>query len=112
MEARYLSPDIAAAKVIAGVLDAFFAVAGFPSRNVSWVVLKGHAKVLPIDGPAVDIALLKYGFLSCGKIPAGTYNNEAEIATLNVGALMVVSERLPADIFYTITQSLLREEAQ
>ena len=112
VKAHYLSPDIAAAKVIAGELDAFFAVAGFPSQNVRRVVLSGHADVLPIDDPAVDIALLEYGFLSRGKIPAGTYNNEAEIATLNVSALMVVSERLPADIVYTITQSLWREEAQ
>ena len=84
----------------------FFGVAGFPSQNVSRVVLSGHAEVLPIDGPAVDIALLEYDFLSRGKIPAGTYNNEAEIATLNVSALMVLSERLPADIVYTITQWL------
>ncbi|MEE3092613.1 MAG: TAXI family TRAP transporter solute-binding subunit, partial [Pseudomonadota bacterium] len=100
----YLSPDIAAAKVIAGGLDAFFAVAGFPSQNDSRVVLSGHAEGLPIDCPAVDIALLEWGFLSRGKIPAGTHNNEAEIATLNVSALMVVSERLPVDIVYTITQ--------
>ena len=92
-------------------MDAFFAVAGFPSQNVSRVVLSGHAEVLPIDDPAVDIALLEYGFLSRGKIPAGTHNNEAEIATLNMSALMVVSVRLLADIVYTITQSLWREEA-
>ena len=90
--------------MIAGGLDAFFAVAGFPSQNDSRVVLSGHAEVLPIDCPAVDKALLEWGFLSRGKIPAGTHNNEAEIATLNVSALMVVSERLPVDIVYTITQ--------
>ena len=84
--------------MIAGGLDAFFAVAGFPSQNDSRVILSGHAEVLPVDGPAVDIALLEYGFLSRGKIPAGTYNKKAEIATLNVSALMVESERLPAAI--------------
>ena len=85
-----------------------FALADFPSQNVSRVVLSGHADVLPIDDPAVDIALLEYGFLS----RSGTHNNEAEIATLNMSALMVVSERLPADIVYTISQSLWREKAQ
>ena len=56
VKARYLSPDIAAAKVIARELGAFFAVADFTSQNVSRLVLSGHAEVLPIDGPAVDIA--------------------------------------------------------
>jgi len=112
VKARYLSPDIASAKLIAGELDAFFAVAGFPSQNVSRVVASGHARVLPIDGPAVEIGLLEYGFLSRGSIPAGTYSNKEAIPTLNVNALMVVSERLPADIVYTITQSLWREESQ
>ena len=112
VKARYLSPDIAAAKVIACELGAIFVVVNFPSQNVSRVVLSGHAEVLPIDGPAVDIVLLEYGFPSRGKISASTYINEVEIATLNMSALMVVSERLPAAIVYTITQSLWREVAQ
>ena len=112
VKARYLSPDITAAKVIAREQGAFFALADFPSQNVRRVVLSGHADVLPIDDPAVDIALLEYGFLTRGKIPAGTHNNEAEIATLNMSALMVVSERLLADIVYTIAKSLWREKAQ
>ena len=76
MKVPYLSPDIAAAKVIAGGLDAFFAVAGFPSQNDSRVVLSGHAEVLPIDCPAVDIALLES---SRGKIPLAHMKQKSQL---------------------------------
>ncbi len=110
-KSRYFSPDVAAAKLNMGEIDAFFSVAGYPSSAVSRAIDSGTSHVLPIDGMAVEFMLLEYGFLSRDIIPAGVYGNGADIPTVAVNALMIVSATADEEFIYRLTKALWRKGA-
>jgi len=60
----------------------------------------------------VDILLLEHGFLSQGEMPAGGYGNTAPISTVNVAALLLVSEKMDAERVYRITQAIWSGDAR
>jgi len=108
----YIAPDAAAAKLALGELDAFFIVAGYPALNVSRVVWSKDARVLPIDRAVIAAAIKKHRYFSAGEIPRRVYGNAQPIPTLDVHALMVVSEAADSDLIYQVTQALWRESAR
>ena len=108
---RYFSPDVAAEKINKGEIDTFFSVAGYPSSAVSRAIDSGSSHVLPIDGMAVEFMLLEHGFLSRDIIPAGVYGNSADIPTVAVNALIIVSATADEEFIYRLTKALWRKGA-
>lgn len=107
IQARYLSPEEASAAMIIGDIDAFFSVAGFPADNVSRALDRGsNAYILPISGPGIADAVKKNTFLSHGLIPNSVYHNRKPIPTINVNALMIVSESADPELIYRLTKAL------
>ena len=108
----YLESEVAVDRLLRAEIDAYFAVAGFPAKNVTRAVANGSATVLPITGMAVDILLLEHGFLSRGEIPAGVYRNDTPIPTVNVSALLLVPASMDAERVYQITRALWSGETR
>ena len=111
IQAHYLSPEDASTAIVIAVndIDAYFAVAGFPAANVSRAFNRGfNAHVLALTGPGILSVIDAHKFLSRGVIPAGVYQNRYPIPTINVSALMVVSEEADPEFVYQLAKALWR----
>ena len=112
IQAHYLSPEDASAAIIVNDIDAYFAVAGFPAANVSRALNRGfNAHVLALTGPGILSVIDAHKFLSRGVIPAGVYQNRYPIPTINVSALMVVSEEADPEFVYHLAKALWRPDS-
>lgn len=100
------SPDIAAQKLQAGTLDAFFFVGGAPVPLVDGLIESGQATLLPLDGAGRDRLLAHSHGLYKDAIPSGTYGRLPAVATVAVQALWIVSDREPKDTVFAITRAL------
>jgi TRAP transporter TAXI family solute receptor len=102
----YLKAIPSVEKMEAGELDAFFMVTGYPASAVLELSKTGMAELVPIEGPEIDALIAKYGFLTKGTIPEGTYEEIGEVNTINVGAQWIVSAEADEELIYNITKAL------
>lgn len=102
----YVKSIPAAEKMIAGELDAFFVVAGYPASSIAELAKTHGAELIPIAGPEIEKMTAKYPFLTQGVIPAGSYEDMGEVATVNVRAQWVVSAAADEERVYQITKAL------
>ncbi len=105
----YIKPQFAAEKLTDGTLDAFFIVAGFPTRSVMELTSREAATLVPIDAKIARRIEQRYPFLTPSVIPADTYPGVPETGTVSVYAQLVVSASLPDDLAYNITRELWKE---
>ena len=112
VEAEYIKPSPAVAKMRDGQLDAFFIVSGYPTGSVVELASAIGADLVPIDGPEVDALIEQYQFFTRDVIPAGTYEGIDETKTLSVGAQWVVGAEVDEELVYGITSALWHENAR
>jgi uncharacterized protein len=89
-----------------GEIDGFFFVAGTPATAVLELAEGALIDLIPIDGPEVDALLEEVPFFARQSLPSGTYPGVDAIDTLSVGAQWVISEQVPEETVYQITQAL------
>lgn len=106
VEADYIKPGAAIAKMKAGELDAFFIVAGYPTGSVAELASTVGVNLVPIDGPAAARIREDHPFFAEDTIPAGTYVGIGETRTLSVGAQWVVAAEADDELVYGITRAL------
>jgi uncharacterized protein len=112
VQAEYIKPSPAVAKIQAGELDAFVITAGYPVGSVAELCAGAGCEVVPIDGPEVDQLIKTYPFFQKDVIPAGTYEGVKETPTVSVGAQWVVGEEVDEELVYGITKALWHENAR
>ena len=112
LQAEYVKPSVAVAKMRDGELDAFVIVAGYPTASVVEVCATIGCELVPIDGPKADALLADYQFFAKDTIPAGTYAGVPETPTLSVSAQWVVGADIEDDLVYSITKALWHENAR
>lgn len=111
--AEFLKPDQAADRMRDGAMDAFFFVGGYPAGAIAELSSQHDIKLVPIDGEAADKLREKYTFFAQDKFPAGTYNGQdADVATISVGAQMVTSADQPEELVYNITKAIYNDSTQ
>jgi len=106
-----LGPQDSADAMRDGKLDAFFWDGGLPTGSVS--DLAGSTKIKFLDETdAVAKMASKYGpFYFAGKIPKGTYKNEADINVVSVANLLVVSSSFDPAFAGAILKTLFDNQA-
>jgi TRAP transporter TAXI family solute receptor len=105
VRAEYLQFNEASKRLIAGQLDALFVNASYPSESVT-LATKAGARLLAIEGAAVDRLRHDYPFLRLTAIPAGTYPaHPRPVHTIGVDNVLVCSTDLPEDLVYELTKS-------
>lgn len=109
LKPTYIKPQFAAEKLTEGTLDAFFIVAGFPTKSVMELTSRNAATLVPIDGDVARRIERRYPFLTPSVIPADTYPGVPETGTVSVYAQFVVSASLPDELAYRITRELWKE---
>lgn len=112
IQAEYLKPFPAIARMEKNQLDAFFIVAGYPIEAVVELTASGGATLVPIEGSAVDALLESHGFFARDRIPADIYRGIPETPTISVVALWVVDAGLDEELIHGITRALWRDTAQ
>lgn len=119
----YLKPTFAARAVADGTLDAFFIFAGYPATAVSDLAGSAGARLIPIDGKAVDQVLRAHPYFDRGVIPAEIYgtnvipgrtykDNNGDTPTLTVGAQLLVRADLDEELVYSLTRAIWHESTQ
>lgn len=111
--AEYLKPDQAADRMRDGAMDAFFFVGGFPAGAIAELASQHDVTLVPIAGPEADKLRETYTFFAADTVPAGTYDGQdADVATLSVGAQLVTSADQPEELVYGIAKALYNENTQ
>jgi len=101
----YLKPVFTHDKIISGELDGFVMMAGTPMDAVSQLTDIGISLVPILPEIATQIEA-RYPYLVPGYIPAGVYPGIPEVSTIEVHALLVVSETMDEALVYKITEAL------
>jgi hypothetical protein len=105
VHAELLQFNDASAQLAAGELDAMFVNASYPAESVS-MATKAGARLLAIEGPAVDRLRHDYPFLRLTAIPASTYPaHPAPVHTIGVDNLLLCRSDLDEDLVYELTKT-------
>lgn len=98
--------DEAAARLSSGTLDALLVTGTYPLAAVSAATAAG-ARILPLDGHAIDALRRDYPFFSRTTIPAGTYPGQpGAIHTIGVPTLLVCRADLDERLVHDLTGRL------
>ena len=89
-----------------GKIDAYFWLVGHPSALTQESLASCDARLVPVEGPAIDKLIADNPFYREATIPAGMYNNEEDIRTFGVGATFVSSSDVPDDVVYVVVKAV------
>lgn len=111
-EVVYLKSDDAIERLVAGELDAFFLIAGYPAKVVQWAGEQMEVRLVPIGGEQIEALVQVNPFLHVDKIPGGVYSGVSEVETLSVAAQWITREDVDEEVIYGILQSLWHSDAR
>lgn len=109
---EFIKPNLAMKRIRDDKLDAFFIVAGYPTKAVAKLAADSGVNILPIDGPEADRLISRYRFFSRTEIPEGVYAAVPRIETISVGAQWMVSLSTDPELVYDITKSLWHQNSR
>lgn len=90
-----------------GKIDGFFYGVGHPSANIQDPTTTCGAKIIALDGPAVDGLVDKFPYYAKATIPGGMYNaNPNDVPTYGVLATVVSSADVPDDTVYNVVKAV------
>ena len=96
-----------------GTLDAFFFTGGFPAAAISELASTGSGiDILPITGAPAEKLAKESPFFAADEIPAGTYKDVGETATISVNAQWVTSTKIADDLVYGVTKALWNDNSR
>lgn len=102
---QYLKPVFTEDKMRDGELDGFAMMAGAPMAAVTRLLPVG-LRILAIEPEIAGKISRTYPYLTPGRIAGGIYPGIAEIPTIEVYALFVVSSDMPDDRAFALTEAL------
>jgi uncharacterized protein len=104
MRLESLPYEVAAERLSAGTLDAFFIVASYPAESVRRAMAQG-AVLVSLDGPVIDALRQESLFLQPTVIPASTYPGQREaVHSLGVHNLLVCARDLDEQLVHELTR--------
>ncbi|TPQ48898.1 immunogenic protein [Prosthecomicrobium hirschii] len=109
---EYLKPNAAGDRLRDGALDAFFFVGGYPAGAISELATSAGVELVPIAGPESAKILADYKFFAKDTVPAGTYKDVGETATISVNAQWVTSTKIADELVYGVTKALWNDNSR
>jgi uncharacterized protein len=93
-------------------IDAMVYTVGHPSGSIQEATTACDSNLVNVQGPAVDKLIEDNAFYRSATIPGGMYRgNEDDTQTFGVGATMVSSTAIPADVVYVLVKSVFENFA-
>lgn len=112
-KADFLSFNEAADQLKDKQIDAAFITAGVPTSAVTEVSQTADIVVVPIEEERIAELVEEYPYYTDATIPKDTYKDqEADINTVAVMAMLVVPEDLKEDLVYELTKYLFEEKQE
>lgn len=106
-ELTALPPEELADAICGGIVDALLMPAGHPNGVVGAATDRCGARLVPIEGPSVEVLLAAWPFYTPATIPGGLYlGNPKAVPTFGLRATLVSSVRTPAETVYQVVRSL------
>jgi TRAP transporter TAXI family solute receptor len=112
VDPKFLKSAPASDAIISGDLDAFFITSGYPTNAIIELASRTPITVVPIDGPAAEKIVEKFGFYAIDTIPAETYEGIEATNTLAVGAQWITSTNMDEKLIYAITKALWNDKSR
>ncbi|HSI52600.1 MAG TPA: TAXI family TRAP transporter solute-binding subunit [Ramlibacter sp.] len=110
---EYIKPNQAGDKLKDGALDAFFFVGGAPAGAIAELASSGTGiELLPLGGPQAEALRKSSPFFAVDNIPANTYKDVGAVQTLAVGAQLVTSAKVDAEVVYQVTKAMYSDATQ
>jgi uncharacterized protein len=107
LKASYAPPEVAAARLERGEVDAIFFVGGAPIELIRSMLASGKAVLVPIDGLGRKRLLAEATGLTAEAIPAGVYPGvQKPVETVGVRAVLIVNDQAGTDLVYEMTRAL------
>ncbi len=111
-QVEFIKPGLAMQRIRDNKLDAFFIVAGYPTKAVALLAADSGVNLIPIDGPEAERLVARYRFFAQNWIPQGVYPGIPHIETISVGAQWIVASSTDAELVYEITKSLWHKNSR
>lgn len=108
-KADFLSFGEAADQLKNNQIDAAFVTAGIPTSAVTEVSTTAGIVVVPIAKEKVAELSAEFPFYTEVVVPAGTYNDQEDVVTTAVMAMLVVPKDLDEDLVYELTKQLFEQ---
>lgn len=89
-----------------GKIDAYFWLVGHPSALTQESLATCKSHLVNATGAQIDALVKKWPFYRRAVIPAGMYNNKADVVTFGVGATFVTSADVPDEVVYTVVKAV------
>ena len=89
-----------------GKIDAYFWLVGHPSALTQESIASCAAHLVNATSPEIDKLVADNPYYRVARIPAGMYNNDADVVTFGVGATFVSSADVPDDVVYTVVKAV------
>jgi TRAP transporter TAXI family solute receptor len=89
-----------------GLVDAVFVTSGVPNATVMELGTTADIVIVPIEGEGLKNLTEKYPFFVEDVIPADAYGTEADVNTVTVRNVMLVSSDLPDEVVYDLTKGI------
>lgn len=106
---EYVKPGLAGSRMVAGQLDGYMVIAGYPADSVVRLRNRMDVDLLPIVPRAAAAIRDGNSFFRESVIPAGTYDGIGEVPTLDVMAELIVDASLDEERAYAVTKALWGE---
>lgn len=107
IKVQYLSFAEAAGALKDGNVDVAFVTAGLPTAAIQDISTQSKVVFLPVDVAKADELIKKYPFYTKQMIAAKTYpGQEADVAAVAVKAMLVVTDKMDADLGYKVTKAM------
>jgi TRAP transporter TAXI family solute receptor len=104
---EYLNQQQGTERMQDRAIDATMTVVGYPAAAFSEFCSRTGCRILSFTPQEMDAVTAKAPFYGRGVIPRTAYEGlEADIPTLTVGAVWLVSDRVSPDLVYDITKAL------
>lgn len=104
---QYLSFGEASSALKDGNVDVAFVTAGHPTAAIQDIATQNKVVLIPVDAAKADALIAKYPFYTKVNIPAKTYTNQdADVSAVAVRCMLVVSEKMDAQLGYDITKAI------
>lgn len=103
----YVKHNHAGPMMAKGELDAFFFVAGYPTRSVIDTSKTTAIKLISLSTRTIESLVKERPYFAPGKIPAGTYAGiENDVTTVDIGTQLIVREDLAEQLVYLLTSAM------
>lgn len=103
-----LAPGPAAAALCDGGLDALLLPASHPNAVVAGAAERCGARLVPIEGPAVDLLLASWPFYAPAEVPGGLYrSNPDAVRSFGLRATLVSRAGLPDPAAFEVARRLI-----